>query len=86
MPYKLHWEHKTDPTRTGIGPILGNVTNGIFIPFTKKEADSRLLSISKLAKKGNYELLEVPFLPEDLPELRKIHSFFSSQIELTKEE
>ena len=86
MPYKLYWEHKRDKTRTGIGPIIGYVQNSIFVPDNKEMAHKRLEHIESFTKKGIYYLLEVPFTPDDLPELRKIHPTFFSQVDCTQED
>lgn len=86
MAFKLYWEHALDKTKTGIGPIIGSVQKYIFIPDTKKVALARVENLKTFAKRGNYDLLEVPFTPEDLPELRKIHPIFFSQVDCTHEE
>lgn len=85
MPYRMYWEGKKNPMKKGFGPILGQVLDGIFIPFTEKQANKRLKSFALNFPSGNYRLVPTEITNEDIKELRQVHSPFISVMGFNQE-
>lgn len=84
MPYKLCWKLYKSP-ESGVGPIMGTVEKRVFIPLPLNKALKRVRYFNSKYKKGVHFLAEVLFLQSDVPELRKIHPYFSEIVDLEQD-
>lgn len=81
MAFKMYWELK-DKVGAFSGPILGKVTNCIFLPDNKEQAFAKVKRISKYAKRARYSIMEVPFQQRDRREIETVYSFITEFIDI----
>ena len=84
MPYKMCWK-LYESSESGVGPVMGTVEERVFIPLPLNKALKRVKYFNSKYKKGVHFLAEVLFLQSDVPELRKIHPYFSEIVDLEKD-
>ena len=84
MPYKMCWK-LYESLDSGVGPVMGTVEERVFIPLPLNKALKRVKYFNSKYKKGVHFLAEVLFLQSDVPELRKIHPYFSEIVDLEKD-
>lgn len=59
-----------------VGPILGKVEEGIFVPFTYEEAQTRAQRWNRFASRGIHKVVRKELTDETLTEVRKVHDEF----------